>query len=160
MSTNPSNGEAGPELDHHCAWWRSSNGNIFSVTDLLCGEFTGHRWIRPVTRSLGVFYDMLLNKRLSKHSWSRWLETPIRSLWRHCNGLQTLYQPRVVVGYQRVRWWLPNMISLKVWFALKDFECFRTGQRTFRKMIPQTLWNLSDVAMRNVNEILIIWSLM
>ena len=24
----------------------SSNGNIFRVTGLLCGEFTGHRWIR------------------------------------------------------------------------------------------------------------------
>ena len=23
----------------------SSNGNIFRVTDPLCGEFTGHRWI-------------------------------------------------------------------------------------------------------------------
>ena len=28
----------------------SSNGNIFRVTDLLCGEFTGHRWI-PLTKA-------------------------------------------------------------------------------------------------------------
>ena len=31
---------------------------FFRVTGLLCGEFTGHRWIprtRPVTRSFGVF---------------------------------------------------------------------------------------------------------
>ena len=27
-----------------------------------------------------------LNKRLSKHSRSRWFETPLGSLWRHCNG--------------------------------------------------------------------------
>ena len=28
----------------------SSNGNIFHVTGLLCGEFTGHRWI-PLTKA-------------------------------------------------------------------------------------------------------------
>ena len=28
----------------------SSNGTIFRVTDLLCGEFTGDRWI-PLTKS-------------------------------------------------------------------------------------------------------------
>ena len=27
-----------------------------------------------------------LNKRLSKHSWGWWFETPWRSLWRHCNA--------------------------------------------------------------------------
>ena len=29
----------------------SSNGNIFSVTGTLCGEFTGHRWIPPTKAS-------------------------------------------------------------------------------------------------------------
>ena len=51
----------------------SSNGNIFCVTSLLCGEFTGHRWTpltkRPVTRSFDVFFGMCLNKRFSKQSW-------------------------------------------------------------------------------------------
>ena len=39
----------------------SSNGNIFGVTDPLCGEFTGHRWIpltRSVTQIVDVFYDL------------------------------------------------------------------------------------------------------
>ena len=27
-----------------------------------------------------------LNKRLSKHSWGWWFETPSRLLWRHCNA--------------------------------------------------------------------------
>ena len=31
----------------------SSNGNIFRVTGLLCGEFTGHRWI-PFTKASGA----------------------------------------------------------------------------------------------------------
>ena len=40
---------------------------------------------RPVTRSFDVFSDLRLNKRLSKQSRHRWFETPLRSLWRHCN---------------------------------------------------------------------------
>ena len=56
----------------------SSNGNIFLVTGHLCGEFTGPRWItrqRLVMRSFDVFFDLRLNKRLSKQSWGWWLET-------------------------------------------------------------------------------------
>ena len=69
----------------------SSNGNIFRVTGPLCGEFTGHRWIpaqRPVTRSFCVFFDLRLNKHLSKQSWDWWFQTPSSPLWRHCNGKQ------------------------------------------------------------------------
>ena len=32
------------------------------------------------------FVDLRLNKRLSKHSWVWWFETPSRPLCRHCNG--------------------------------------------------------------------------
>ena len=66
----------------------SSNGNIFRVTCHLCEEFTGHRWIpaqRSVTRRFDCFFDLRLNKRLSKQWWGWWFETPSRSLWRHCN---------------------------------------------------------------------------
>ena len=68
----------------------SNNGNLFRVTGLLCGEFTGHRWIppqRPVTRMFGVFIHLCLNKGLSKQSWGWWFETPSRSLGRHCNEI-------------------------------------------------------------------------
>ena len=67
----------------------SSNGNIFRVTGPLCGEFTGPGEFpaqRPVTRSFDVFFDLRLNKRLSKQPWGWWLETPSWSLWRQCNG--------------------------------------------------------------------------
>ena len=40
---------------------------------------------RPVTRSFDVFFDMRMNKRLSKQSRCRWFETPPSSLWCHCN---------------------------------------------------------------------------
>ena len=47
------------------------------------GEFPAQR---PVTQSFDVFFDLRLNKRLSKQSWSWLFETPSRSLWRHCNA--------------------------------------------------------------------------
>ena len=69
----------------------SSNGNIFRVTGLLCGEFTGPGEFpaqRPVARSFDVFFDLRPNKRLSKQPWGWWFETPSWSLWRQrqCNG--------------------------------------------------------------------------
>ena len=42
---------------------------------------------RPVTRGCDVFFDLCLNKRLSKQSWGWWLESLSCPLWRHCNGL-------------------------------------------------------------------------
>ena len=66
----------------------SSNGNIFRVTGHLCGEFTGPGEFptqRPVTQSFDVFFDLRLNKRLSKQRWGWWFETLSRPLWRHRN---------------------------------------------------------------------------
>ena len=40
---------------------------------------------RPVTRSFDVFFDLRLNKRLSKQSWGWWFETQSCPLWHHCN---------------------------------------------------------------------------
>ena len=40
---------------------------------------------KPVTRSFDVFFDLRLNKRLSKQPWGWWFETRPWSLWRHCN---------------------------------------------------------------------------
>ena len=48
------------------------------------GEFPAQR---PVTRSFEVFFDLHLNKRLSKQSWGWWFETLSCPLWRHCNDL-------------------------------------------------------------------------
>ena len=54
----------------------------------LCGEFTGPRWI-PRTKAsdaeLWCFFDLRLNKWLSKQSWGWRFETLSRSLWRHRN---------------------------------------------------------------------------
>ena len=46
------------------------------------GEFPAQR---PVTRSFDVFFDLRLNKGLSKQSWGWWFETLSCPLWRHSN---------------------------------------------------------------------------
>ena len=51
------------------------------------GEFPAQR---PVTRSFDVFFDLRLNKRLSKQSWGWWFEALSRPLWRHCNETKKL----------------------------------------------------------------------
>ena len=75
---------------HHCnAWWRHQM-EIFSALLAICaenspvtGEFPAQR---PVTRSFDVFFDLRLNKRLSKQWWGWWFETLSHPLWRHRNG--------------------------------------------------------------------------
>ena len=52
------------------------------------GEFPAQR---PVTVSFDVFFDLHLNKRLSKQSQGRWFETPSHPLWRHRNALSIIF---------------------------------------------------------------------
>ena len=72
----------------------SSNRNMFRVNGPLCQEFAGHRWTppppplqRPARLNIAVYFDLCLNKRLSKQSRRWWFETPSRSLWYHCSYL-------------------------------------------------------------------------
>ena len=71
----------------------SSNGNI-SASLAICegnspvpGEFPAQR---PVARSFDAYFDLRLNKRLSKQSWGWWFETPSFSLWRQVMGVPLL----------------------------------------------------------------------
>ena len=79
----------------------SSNGNIFRVTGHLCGEFTG-------LRSFDVFFDLRLNKRLSKQWWGWWFETLSRPFWRHCNDIA--FYPMLRADS---RFWLVN--NREIW---------------------------------------------
>ena len=70
------------------SWWRHQM-ETFSALLVLCawnspvtGEYPTQR---PVMRSFDVFFDLRLNKWLSKQSWRWWSETLSRLLWRHCN---------------------------------------------------------------------------
>ena len=49
---------------------------------LVTGEFPTQK---PETQSFDVFFDLRLNKRLSKQSWGWRFETPWRWFWRHFN---------------------------------------------------------------------------
>ena len=42
--------------------------------------------VNSAHKGFNVFFDLRLNKRLSKQSWGWWFETLSRPLWRHCNG--------------------------------------------------------------------------
>ena len=50
----------------------------------VAGEFPAQR---PLTRGFDVFFDLRLNKPLSKQSRGWWSETPSSPLWRLCNEL-------------------------------------------------------------------------
>ena len=84
--------KSAPYLTRYCLrhlTWILHDGDISRVAGHLCGEFPGPRWIprtqRPVTRSFDVFFDLRLNKQLSKQSWGWWFETLPRPLWRQRN---------------------------------------------------------------------------
>ena len=70
------------------SWWRHQM-ETFSALLAICagnsrvpGEFRAQR---PVTRGFDIYYDLCLNKRLSKQSWAWWFETLSRTLLRLCN---------------------------------------------------------------------------
>ena len=72
-----------------CDMMTSSNGNIFALLALCAGNSPVTSKFppqRPVTRSFDIFFDLRLNKWLSKQSWGWWFETPSRSLWSRCDG--------------------------------------------------------------------------
>ena len=71
-------------------WWRHQM-EIFSELLVICagnspvtGELPAQR---PVTRIFYVFFDLCLDKRLSKQTGGWWFETPSRPSWRHCNDM-------------------------------------------------------------------------
>ena len=72
------------------------------------GEFPAQR---PVTRSFDVFFDLRLNKRLSKQSWGWWFGTLSRPLWRHCNDFPLwgffIDYTFTTVWSRIMSWWWP-----------------------------------------------------
>ena len=77
-------------FDDVTPWWRHQMEK-FSALLAICagnspvpGEFPTQR---PVTRSFDVFFDLRLNKRLSKQWWGWWFETPSCPLRRHRNAM-------------------------------------------------------------------------
>ena len=78
-------------VTYNFSWWRHQMEPFSALLDLcagnspVSGEFPAQR---PVGRSFDVFFDLRVNKRLSKQSWGWWFETLSRSFWRHHNGIR------------------------------------------------------------------------
>ena len=64
---------------------------ICAGTSSVTGEFPAQRLM---TRSFDVFFDLHLNKRLSKQSWGWWFETKSRPSWRHCIEISLKFVPQ------------------------------------------------------------------
>ena len=65
-----------------------------------------HRWPtqRPVTWSFDVFFDLHLNKQLSKQSRRWWFKMPSRSLWHHCNVQECFTVIGAIVSLPQCQW--------------------------------------------------------
>ena len=90
-------------------WWIHPHNDVtktFSALLALCEEnplvTDGSPSQRPVTGSFDVFFDLCLNKRLSKQSRRRWFETPSHSLWHHCNAKKAKPRPEPMLTYCQV----------------------------------------------------------
>ena len=112
----------------------SSNGNIFRVTGRLCGEFTDPGEFpaqRPVTQSFDVFFDLRLNKRLSKTSWGWWFETLSRPLWRYRNVHDMINPQSLGQLFRLIKqswgWWFETLLRPS-WRHCNDE--FRGGSTT------------------------------
>ena len=127
--------------------WRSTNhDDVTKWKHFLCcwplwGESTGHRWIppqRPVARSCDVFFDLRLNKRLSKQSRRQWFETPSHSLWRHCNVLlYSQYKKTIVTHYDLIE---VHESNERFWYILR--------RNTFL-----TIWDCLSQPASNVSQV-------
>ena len=112
--------------------WRLHQMETFSALLALCagnspvtGEFSSQT---PVTQSFDVLFDLRLNKRLSKQSWGWWFETPLCSLWRHCNGPLSWHHTKlaswqlsVFSVYYGMHWMLHVLPMMQYWHtSLKE----------------------------------------
>ena len=74
-------------------WWRHQMEKISALLAICAGnspvpgEFPAQR---PVTRTVGVFFDLHPNKRLSKQWWGWWFETLSCPLWRQQNEVSCI----------------------------------------------------------------------
>ena len=120
-------------LDGRCFVWRRKHTRyIFRIAGHLCGELTGHRWIPRIKANdaeLWCFFDLRLNKRLSKQSWGWWFETPSRPLWRHSNGvippfcMPHHHVPHLsALGHEQAHlYYIVWCVSSRVSVAIEDF---------------------------------------
>ena len=101
-------------------WWRYQMETFSALLAICAGsspvtdEFPSQK---PVTWSFDVFFDLRLNKRLSKQPWGWLFDTPSHPLWRHCNVIwysvfycyQAFSYRSCAVCYNDVTWHIGTM---------------------------------------------------
>ena len=118
----------------------SSNGNISRVTGSLCGEFTG-------PPSFDVFFDLRLNKRLSKQLWGWWFEMLSCPL-RHPHN--EIFSLDVLLALPCQRWgnnetetqWPPFSIHFQIHFLERKLFFFKL----------KCHWNFFQCVQSTVNQ--------
>ena len=107
----------------YIAWW-SHQMETFAALLAICsenspvpGEFHTQR---PVTWSFDVYFDLCLNKRLSKQSWGWWFETLSSTLWCHRNGLFCYMQKShgiilYIIEHDKILWYKHNVFHFDNW---------------------------------------------
>ena len=124
-------------------WWRHQM-EAFSALLAICagnspgpGEFPAQR---PVTRSFDVFFDLRLNKRLSKHSWGWWFETPSYTRFTFCcffissSGLLLVSRNQIYQSHSdgpTLRYMVEQFIWIphKLWYSLNKTKRGRERER-------------------------------
>ena len=93
------------------------------------GDFPAQR---PVTRSFDVFFNLCLNKRLSKQSWGWWFEMISCPLWRHCNDSWQLCLNVKIYG-TRCPW---MMLNLDYWDSFEDMNVITLSCPNLNEGLP------------------------
>ena len=127
------------------SWWRHQM-ETFSALLAICagnsmvtGEFPAQR---PVTRSFDfLFFDLRLNKRLSKQSWGWWFETLSCPLWRHSNVQAYVSHLPITQLFVQERIQEDNKKALG-WYITGPLCCESTGNR----WIPTQRANKAETA--------------
>ena len=116
------------EEDQTRPWWCHQVETFFAVLAIWAGNslVTGKLpEQRPMTQSFDVFFDLRLNKQLSKQWWGWWFGMPLCPLWCHCN-------------------------DYKVWMCPSTYS-FVMCWHTFKFSSLQKLWNTCQRAWQCAN---------
>ena len=134
--------DEGWTLQISISWWRhqmetfSALLAICAGNSLVTAEFPAQR---PVTRSFDVFFNLGLNKRLSKQLWGWWFETPSRPLCRHCNDWVAVWIQlfalllHIILAFKR---------ATRPWLL---FDNRRTREYQIRYSPISHRWNISSL---------------
>ena len=108
---------------------------------------------RPMTRSVDVFFDLRLNRRLSEQSRHRRFEKPSRSLWRHSN--ECVYLPSQL---QTGRDWYHVVENIQLDFdRCISFHKSSTDRKTDAPSISLSLKKVLEKRLKGILVYIVWW---